>query len=102
MLASLPRRDRASSNEYRATRSTPARVNTSTWIPTSAGWPVWARPPTPAYSPSEFSRTTIMSMSAGPRSRSGESTPGSSRTGRTFRYRSNRCRIGSSRPQSVT
>ncbi len=101
MLASFPRRDLASSKEYRASRSTPALVNTSTWIPTSIGWPACARPPTPAYSPSEFSLTTTMSMSAGPRSRKGESTPGSSLTGRTFRYRSNCCRIGRRRPHSV-
>ena len=33
---------------------------------TSYGVPTRTRPPTPAYSPSEFSRTQIMSMSAGP------------------------------------
>ena len=43
-------------------------------------------PPMPAYSPSEFSRTQIMSMSAAPRFASGEVTPGNNRIGRRFTY----------------
>ena len=40
----------------------------------------------PQYSPSEFSRTQIMSMSAAPRLASGDAMPGSSRIGRRFTY----------------
>ena len=40
----------------------------------------------PQYSPSEFSRTQIMSMSAAPRSASGDVMPGISRIGRRLTY----------------
>ena len=48
----------------------------------------------PQYSPSEFSRTQIMSMSAAPRLASGELMPGMSRIGRRFTYCPSRCRSG--------
>ena len=54
----------------------PCRVNTPVCSATSCGVPAWIRPPTPAYSPSEFSRTQTMSMSAAPRFASGERDPG--------------------------
>ena len=37
-------------------RVTPVRVNMATSVAASCGWPRCTRPPTPAYSPSEFSR----------------------------------------------
>ncbi len=43
---------------------------------TSEGWPRWAKPPTPEYSPSVFSRTTTKSTSSGFRSASRPRTPG--------------------------
>ena len=46
-------------------RSTPARVNMATSVAASSGESWWTRPPTPAYSPSEFSRT-ITQSSSGP------------------------------------
>src|SRR5438477_652568 len=47
------------------TRVTPARVNIDTSVAASSGRPRCTRPPTPAYSPSEFSRT-ITQLSSGP------------------------------------
>src|SRR3546814_6913124 len=44
----------ASSQAKRQMRSTPLRVNTATSRPVSSGRPPCTRPPTPAYSPSEF------------------------------------------------
>ena len=76
------------------------RVNTAVSMPTSSGWPWCARPPTPEYSPSEFSRTNSMSMSAGRPARERAGTPSSNRTGRTLAHRSRRWRIGSSRPRA--
>ena len=92
----------ASANACSTTRSMPARVNTAVSMPTSLGWPWCTRPPTPEYSPSEFSRTNSMSTSPGARPARAHGTPSSSRTGRTLAHRSSRWRIGSSRPQSVT
>ena len=46
----------------------PSRVKTLVSMPTSDGRPWCARPPTPEYSPSVFSRTKSMSTSAGPAS----------------------------------
>ena len=43
----------------------PCRVKSPVCSATSYGVPTWMRPPRPAYSPSEFSRTHTMSMSAG-------------------------------------
>ena len=44
-------------------RVTPARVKITTSVPTSCGRPRCERPPWPAYSPSEFSRTITQSSS---------------------------------------
>ena len=74
-------------------RSMPTRVKTAVSMPTSCGWPVCERPPTPAYSPSVFSRTNTMSMSAAVRLASGVGMPGSRRAGRTFAHRSSTWRI---------
>ena len=49
-----------------------------------------------------FSRTTSMSMSAGPRPASGDRTPSRSRTGRRLMYWWKPRRIGMSRPHSET
>ena len=64
----------------------PCRVNTPTCCATSCGVPRWMRPPTPEYSPSEFSRTQTMSISLVPRLASGEASPASSRIGRRLTY----------------
>ena len=56
-------RVRASANAKRMMRVTPARVMTETSVATSSGSPRCTRPPTPAYSPSEFSRTITQSSS---------------------------------------
>ena len=61
-----------------------------------------AVPPISEYSPSLFSRTTTKSISSGPRSASGDRTPGSRRTGRRLMYCPNARRIGISSPQSET
>ena len=66
MVRSLRGRERASAKANRKMRSTPARVMIETSVATSSGRPRWTRPPTPAYSPSEFSRT-ITQSSSGPR-----------------------------------
>ncbi len=91
-------RRRAVSKAWRWMRSTPARVNTAVSVPTSIGRPRWARPPWPAYSPSEFSRMMTQSIASAPAS--GLRTPGSSRVGRTLAYWSKPCAIGRRRPQS--
>ena len=62
---SLRGRERASSKAKRMMRATPARVIIETSVATSIGMPWCTRPPTPAYSPSEFSRT-ITQSSSGP------------------------------------
>ncbi len=86
-MVSLRRgRDMASSQAKRAMRSTPARVNTETSMPTSIGSPRWARPPAPAYSPSLFSRTITQSISRPSSGRRGPAMLGSSREGRTLAY----------------
>ena len=64
-VSSLRGRERASAKAKRMMRSTPARVNMETSVATSSGSPRCTRPPTPAYSPSEFSRT-ITQSSSGP------------------------------------
>ena len=78
-----PGRDRRRSGR---SRSMPRRVKSEVWIATSSGAPAWKRPPSPAYSPSVFSRMHRMSTSAGPRSRSGPGIPRSRRAGRRFTY----------------
>ncbi len=83
-------------------RSTPARVIMLTSVATSIGWPWWARPPTPAYSPSEFSRTITQSRSSGRQRLSGASMPGRMRVGRTLAYWSKPWQIFRRRPHSVT
>ena len=55
-------------------------------VATSCGVPLCMKPPTPQYRSSVFSRTTTKSMSAGPLSASGVSTPGNSFTGRRLMY----------------
>ena len=64
-VSCLRGRDCASVKAKRMMRSTPTRVMIETSVATSIGWPWWARPPTPAYSPSEFSRTMTQSRSFG-------------------------------------
>ena len=56
-VSSLRGRDCASLKAKRMMRSTPARVIIDTSVAASIGWPWCTRPPTPEYSPSEFSRT---------------------------------------------
>ena len=70
-------------------RSTPARVMTETSVATSIGKPWCTRPPTPAYSPSLFSRTITQSSSGPVTPRRGEVMPGRMRVGRTLAYWSN-------------
>ena len=65
-----------------------------------AGSPRCARPPLPAYSPSEFSRTMTQSICSP--LRSGLVMPGSTRAGRTFAYWSKPWQIGSRSPHSET
>ena len=62
-VSSLRGRDCASLKAKRMMRSTPARVNIDTSVAASSGEPWCTRPPTPAYSPSEFSRTITQSSS---------------------------------------
>ena len=83
-------------------RSTPARVMIDTSVAASIGWPWCTRPPTPAYSPSVFSRTITQSRSAGPQRLSGASMPGRMRVGRTLAYWSKPWQIFRRRPHSVT
>jgi hypothetical protein len=62
-VSSLRGRARASAKAKRMMRATPARVITETSVATSSGSPRCTRPPTPAYSPSLFSRTITQSSS---------------------------------------
>src|SRR5690242_5081731 len=57
MAKSLRGRDCASLNAKRMILVTPGRVMSDTSMPASSGNPLCTRPPTPEYSPSEFSRT---------------------------------------------
>ena len=82
-------------------RVTPARVNMATSVATSSGRPLWTRPPTPEYSPSEFSRTITQSSSGPETWRNGLTIPGRMRVGRTLAYWSSGWQIASLRPQSV-
>jgi hypothetical protein len=63
--------DWASLKAKRMMRSTPARVIIDTSVAASIGWPWCTRPPTPEYSPSEFSRTMTQFRSSGPQRLSG-------------------------------
>src|SRR5712692_9696666 len=69
-------------------RSTPFRVLTSSWTAISSAVPFLKNPPTPAYSPSVFSRITIKRMSRSVRSRSGVKRASSSSVGRALTNRS--------------
>ena len=94
-------RSAAMAKAVRMIRVTPARVKMAVSVAISSGWPRWARPPWPAYSPSEFSRTITQSMSPGDTARSGLVRPGSTRVGRILAYWSKPRQIRSRRPQSV-
>jgi len=94
---------RARSNANLMIRSQPVSVNSADWTATSPPRPraASARPPSPAYSPSLFSRTTTQS-SSGPASRSGLGTPGRKRTGRTLAHWSRPWQIASRSPHRLT
>ena len=62
-VSSLRGRDCASLKAKRMMRATPERVIIETSVATSSGRPLCTRPPTPEYSPSEFSRTMTQSSS---------------------------------------
>src|ERR1700746_1033239 len=79
-------------------RVTPTRVKIATSVPTSSGRPLCARPPQPAYSPSEFSRTITQSRSPTPTLRKGEATPGKILVGRTLAYWPKPWQIGRAKP----
>ncbi|MNY29225.1 hypothetical protein D3C86_1632560 [compost metagenome] len=100
-VSSLRGRDWASLNAKRMIRSTPARVIIDTSVAASIGWPWCTRPPTPEYSPSEFSRTMTQFRSFGPQRFNGPSMPGRMRVGRTLAYWSKPWQIFRRRPQSV-
>ncbi len=99
---SLRGRERASAKANRMMRATPARVKIETSVATSSGRPRCERPPCPAYSPSEFSRTITQSRCLGVTPRSGLSIPGRMRVGRTLAYWSNGWQMASRSPHSVT
>ena len=101
-VRSLRGRERASAKAKRMTRVTPTRVKIDTSVATSSGSPRCARPPTPAYSPSEFSRTITQSSSGPETLRNGLTMPGRMRVGRTLAYWSNGWQIASRSPHSVT
>src|SRR5216683_1157069 len=69
-------------------RSTPLREFTSSRTAISSAVPFLKNPPMPTYSPSVFSRITIIRMSFSVRSRKGVSRSWSNSTGRAFTYRS--------------
>ena len=100
-VSSLRGRDWASLKAKRMMRSTPGRVMIETSWATSIGSPLCTRPPTPEYSPSEFSRTITQSSSGPATWRSGLVMPGRMRVGRTLAYWSSGWQIASRRPQSV-
>ncbi len=100
-VSNLRGRERASLKAKRITRVTPARVNMATSVAASSGNPRCTRPPTPAYSPSEFSRTITQSSSGPDTARSGLTMPGRMRVGRTLAYWSNGWQMASRSPHSV-
>ena len=95
-------RERASAKAKRMMRVTLARVNSATSVAVSCGRPRCERPPWPAYSPSEFSRTITQSRSAGVTSLSGLVIPGRRRIGRTLAYWSRPWQIASRNPHRLT
>ena len=80
----------------------PARVKTRRLDRDLARRPAVPRPPTPAYSPSVFSRTKSMSTSSGPRPSRGPGSREAAGQGRRFAHRSSRCRSAQDQPQSET
>ena len=100
-VSNLRGRDAAISKAVFMIRVTPARVKMAVSVAISSGWPRWARPPWPAYSPSEFSRTITQSISPGFTARSGLVRPGSTRVGRILAYWSKPWQMRSRRPQRV-
>ena len=68
--------------------------------PDLVGSPWCARPPTPAYSPSEFSRTKSMSTSPAAGRPAGRGRPSSRRAGRTFAHRSSAGGSGGAGPRA--
>ena len=100
-VSCLRGRDWASLKAKRITRSTPTRVIMVTSVAASMGWPWCTRPPTPEYSPSEFSRTMTQFRSSGLQRLSGASMPGRIRVGRTLAYWSKPWQIFRRRPHRV-
>jgi len=76
--------DLAVSNANRMILSMPTRVKIAVSVAVSHGCLRWVRPPCPAYSPSEFSRTMIQSMSLSLEFFSAQWVPGNVRMGRTL------------------
>jgi hypothetical protein len=70
----------------RIIRSTPWRVKIETSVAVSQAWPLWERPPWPAYSPSLFSRMMTQSSSPFLQLRSGDWVPRKTLVGRTLAY----------------
>src|SRR3989449_9964156 len=77
----------------------PWRGRPDCWPARPPGPPGWRPPPISEYSPSLFSRTISMSMSAGPRPASGDLAPLRRRTGRRLTYWWNPRRIGMKSPE---
>ena len=82
-------------------RVTPTRVKITTSVATSCGSPRCERPPWPAYSPSEFSRTITQSSSLAATLRKGLVIPGRMRVGRTLAYWSSGWQMASRSPHKV-
>lgn len=90
----------AVSNANLMMRSTPCRVNMATSVAVSQGWPRWLRPPCPAYSPSEFSRTMTQSRSPVLQFLSGDWVPRKTLVGLTLAYCWKGWQMASRRPHS--
>lgn len=90
----------AVSNANLMMRSTPWRVNMATSVAVSQGWPRWLRPPCPAYSPSEFSRTMTQSRSPVLQFLRGDWVPRKTLVGLTLAYCWKGWQIANRRPQS--
>jgi len=89
----------AVSKAKRISRSTPCRVKIETSVAVSHFWPLCDRPPCPAYSPSEFSRTITQSRSPCSALRKGDDVPRKILVGRTFAYCWKVWQIASRKPQ---